>query len=98
MTKTAIVAAFLVVCAMPVQAGEPETMAGFDAIDADLDGVVSESEFVSHKTSSGEVTVEEAISLFADLDTDTSGMIEPEEFAAAKAATGNASKTSKSMD
>jgi len=98
MTKTAIIAAFLVVCAVPAQAGEPENMVSIETIDTDLDGFVSESEFVSHKTALGDVTVEEAKSLFATLDTDTSGMIEPKELAAVKAATGNASKTSKSMD
>lgn len=57
--------------------------ADFALVDADADGFVSESEFVSWKTSSGEMSAADALIKFIEIDTDASGLISEAEMDAA---------------
>lgn len=77
--------------AFTATAGEPVT---FETLDADTNGLISESEFVSWKTADGQTSSAEAIIKFMSLDADSSGGITPEEFEAAMK--GNKEKTEKS--
>lgn len=69
-------------CAFAASAGEDVT---FATVDANSDGFISESEFVSWKTSSGELSAADALIKFIEIDTDASGMISEAEMDAAKA-------------
>jgi EF hand len=69
-------------CAFAASAGEDVT---FQTVDANKDGFVSESEFVSWKTSTGEMSPADALIKFIEIDTDASGMISGAEMDAAKA-------------
>ncbi len=70
--------------ALGANAGENLT---FETVDANKDGFVSESEFVSWKTSAGDATPAEALVKFIEIDADASGMISEAEMQAAKAKT-----------
>jgi len=70
MKRFAIIAAAASAGAFAASAGE---MAAFTDIDADGDGVVTESEFVTYKTADGEHTEAEATEKFAKIDADASG-------------------------
>ncbi|MCR9079652.1 MAG: hypothetical protein NXH78_11175 [Hyphomonadaceae bacterium] len=72
----------LATCAFTASAGEDVT---FATVDANSDGFISESEFVSWKTSSGEMSAADALIKFIEIDTDASGMISEAEMEAAKA-------------
>lgn len=81
--------------ALAASAGEDVT---FQTVDANGDGFVSESEFVSWKTSTGEMSPADALIKFIEIDTDASGMISEAEMAAAKAEKmGHDSDASKQM-
>lgn len=69
-------------CAFAASAGEDVT---FQTVDANKDGFVSESEFVSWKTSTGEMSPADALIKFIEIDTDASGMISEAEMDAARA-------------
>jgi hypothetical protein len=69
-------------CAFAASAGEDVT---FQTVDANKDGFVSESEFVSWKTSTGEMSPADALIKFIEIDADASGMISEAEMDAAKA-------------
>lgn len=68
-------------CAFAASAGEDVT---FQTVDANKDGFVSESEFVSWKTSTGEMSPADALIKFIEIDTDASGMISEAEMDAAR--------------
>ena len=70
-------------CAFGAFAGEDVT---FATIDANSDGFVSESEFVSWKTSAGDATAADALVKFIEIDADASGMISEAELEAAMTA------------
>ena len=61
-----------------------ETMS-FATVDANSDGFISETEFVSWKTSSGEMSPADALIKFIEIDSDASGMISEAEMNAAMA-------------
>lgn len=63
-------------------AGEEVT---FEILDANDDGFVSESEFVSWKTSLGEASPAEALVTFLEIDADANGMLSEAELNAAQA-------------
>ncbi len=69
-------------CAFAASAGEDVR---FQTVDANKDGFVSESEFVSWKTSTGEMSPADALIKFIEIDADASGMISEAEMDAAKA-------------
>lgn len=82
MTRYLIVLSFAA-CAFGAAAGEDVT---FATVDANSDGFISESEFVSWKTSSGEMSPADALIKFIEIDSDASGMISETEMQAAMAA------------
>ena len=57
--------------------------ADFAAVDVNADGFVSETEFVTWKTASGEMTAADALIKFIEIDADASGMISEAEMEAA---------------
>jgi len=61
--------------------------ADFATVDANSDGFVSETEFVTWKTSTGEMSAADALLKFIEIDADASGMISESEMKAAIAAT-----------
>ena len=74
----------LLICsafAFGASAGEEVT---FDMVDANKDGFVSESEFVSWKTSAGDMSPADALIKFIEIDSDASGMISEAEMDAAQ--------------
>ncbi|WOR14659.1 hypothetical protein RYZ27_12835 [Hyphomonas sp. FCG-A18] len=77
--------------AFTATAGEPVK---FETIDADTNGLISESEFVAWKTADGKTSSAEAIIKFMSVDSDGSGGITPEEFEAAM--NGDSEKTKES--
>nr|WP_070958770.1 EF-hand domain-containing protein [Hyphomonas sp. Mor2] len=81
--------------AFSASAGEDAT---FKTVDANQDGFVSESEFVSWKTSAGDMSPAEALVLFIEIDADASGMISEAEMAAAQAATSEHDSASSGAD
>ena len=72
----------LAVCALGANAGED---VAFETIDVNGDGFISESEFVTWKTSADKAAPAEALVMFIEIDTDASGMISETEMEAAKA-------------
>jgi len=81
MTRIAILG-MISLCALGAQAGEDVQ---FSTVDADGDGVISEREFVSWKTSLGEASPADALVRFIEIDVDSSGGITEAEMEAAKA-------------
>ena len=57
--------------------------ADFVKVDTNADGFVSETEFVSWATASGEVSAADALIKFIEIDADASGMISEAEMTAA---------------
>lgn len=82
MTRTMILTAFAV-CAFGATA---HAGADFATVDANADGFVSETEFVTWKTSSGELSAADALIKFIEIDADASGMISEAEMEAAMSA------------
>ena len=82
MTRYLVVLSFAA-CAFGASAGEKVS---FATVDANSDGFISESEFVSWKTSSGEMSPADALIKFIEIDSDASGMISEAEMDAAMAA------------
>lgn len=82
MTRIAIVGMFAL-CALGAHAGEN---IDFSTVDSDGDGVISEREFVTWKTSLGEMSPADALVEFIAIDVDSSGGITEAELEAAKAA------------
>ena len=68
--------------AFGASAGEDVT---FNTVDANGDGFVSETEFVSWKTSLSDASAADALVQFIEIDADASGMISEAEMMAAKA-------------
>ena len=83
MTRFALIAAASAFCLLGAQAGEDVS---FEDVDTNADGFVTETEFVSWKTASGEVSTSDALTQFIAIDADASGMISPSEMEAAMAA------------
>jgi hypothetical protein len=83
MTRFALIAAASAFCLMGAQAGEDVS---FEDVDTNADGFVTETEFVTWKTASGEVSAADALMKFIAIDADGSGMISPSEMEAAMAA------------
>ena len=81
MTRIAILGAFAF-CALSAAASENIE---FSTVDSDGDGLVSEREFVTWKTSLGNASPAEALVQFIETDTDASGMISKAEMDAAMA-------------
>ena len=81
MTRIAILG-LISLCALGAQAGEDVQ---FSTVDSDADGVISEREFVSWKTSLGEASPADALIRFIEIDVDSSGGITKAELEAAKA-------------
>lgn len=81
MTRIAIVGMFAL-CALGAHAGEN---IDFSTVDSDGDGVISEREFVTWKTSLGEMSPADALVEFIAIDVDSSGGITEAELEAAKA-------------
>jgi len=82
MTRTIILTTFAVFAiGATASAG-----ADFATVDANADGFVSESEFVTWKTSTGEMDAADALVKFIEIDADASGMISEAEMEAAIAA------------
>ncbi|MHA7856539.1 MAG: hypothetical protein ACX94D_00525 [Henriciella sp.] len=82
MTRIAILGLFAL-CALGAQAGEDVQ---FSTLDSDADGVISEREYVSWKTSLGEASPADALIGFIAIDVDSSGDITEAELEAAKVA------------
>ncbi|MDJ0920567.1 MAG: EF-hand domain-containing protein [Henriciella sp.] len=80
MTRIALITAAAIVCLSGAQA---QVEATFEIVDTNADGYVSQGEFVSWQTASGEVTVTEATIKFVEIDTDGSGSITLAEMSAA---------------
>ena len=57
--------------------------ADFATVDVNADGFVSETEFVTWKTASGEMSAADALIKFIEIDADASGMISESEMEAA---------------
>lgn len=74
----------LVFCTLSASAGEE---IAFATVDANNDGFVSESEFVSWKTADASVSPVDALIEFIEIDSDASGMISEAEMQAAMAKT-----------
>ena len=55
----------------------------FETVDTNMDGLITESEFVSWNTMGSETSLDDAIADFALIDVDSSGMLTSEEFDAA---------------
>lgn len=68
--------------AFGASAGEDVT---FNTVDSNGDGFVSETEYVSWKTSLGDTSPADALVQFIEIDADASGMISEAEMEAAKA-------------
>ncbi len=83
MTRFTLIAAASAFCVLGAQAGEDVS---FEDVDTNADGFVTETEFVSWKTASGEVSTSDALTQFIAIDADASGMISPSEMEAAMAA------------
>ena len=83
MTRTFILSA-IAFCAIGATA---HAGADFATIDVNSDGFVSETEFVTWKTSTGEMSAADALLKFIEIDADASGMISESEMKAAIAAT-----------
>ncbi len=79
MTRTFILSA-IAFCAIGAAA---HAGADFATIDANSDGFVSETEFVTWKTSTGEMSAADALLKFIEIDADASGMISESEMKAA---------------
>ena len=69
-------------CTLAAAAGEE---AGFAVMDGNRDGFISESEFVSWQTRSGDVSPADALIRFIEIDADASGLISELELEAAMA-------------
>lgn len=82
MNRFALIAAASIFCVLGAQAGEDVS---FEDVDTNADGFVTETEFVSWKTASGEVSTTEVLTQFIAIDADASGMISPSEMEAAMA-------------
>ncbi len=93
MTRTFILSA-VAVCAIGATA---HAGADFATVDANSDGFVSETEFVTWKTSSGEMSAADALLKFIEIDADASGMISEAEMKAAAEKDDNDSKSSTEM-
>ena len=93
MTRIAILGA-LAFCALGANASEN---IDFATIDANSDGLISESEFVSWKTSLGDASPAEALVKFIEIDADASGMITKAEMDAAMAQTDKENSMSDEM-
>ena len=79
MTKTIILGAISVFAiGATASAG-----ADFATVDVNADGFVSETEFITWKTASGEMSTADALVKFIEIDTDASGMISEAEMEAA---------------
>ena len=63
--------------ALSAYAGEVLT---FEAVDTNMDGLITESEFVSWTAMGGETSLDDAIADFALIEVDSSGMLTVEEF------------------
>ncbi len=83
MKRFAIISTFAAAGALVASAGE---MVAFTDIDANGDGSVSESEFVTYKTVKGDHSAQEASDMFLMVDADADGSVSKAEFAAAKEA------------
>ncbi|MCR9270310.1 MAG: EF-hand domain-containing protein [Henriciella sp.] len=93
MTRTFILGAAVSLFAFAASASE---QVQFETVDTNADGFISESEFVTWKTSSGDYSAADALVAFIEIDADASGMISEAEMAAALA-TKDDEKTSDSM-
>lgn len=80
MTRTFILSA-IAFCAIGATA---HAGADFATVDANSDGFVSETEFVTWKTSTGEMSAADALLKFIEIDADASGMISESEMKAAQ--------------
>ena len=80
MTRTLILSA-IAFCAIGATA---HAGADFATVDANSDGFVSETEFVTWKTSTGDMSAADALLKFIEIDADASGMISESEMKAAK--------------
>ena len=79
MTRTLLLSAFSIFAiGATASAG-----ADFATVDTNADGFVSETEFVSWATASGEVSAADALIKFIEIDADASGMISEAEMTAA---------------
>lgn len=81
MTRTFLLSA-LAFCAFGATA---HAGADFAKVDVNADGFVSETEFVTWKTASGEMSAADALVKFIEIDSDASGMISEAEMEAAMA-------------
>ena len=93
MIRFASIMAATAAFAFTANAGEPVK---FETVDADNNGLISESEFVAWKTADGETSSAEAIIKFMAIDADASGGITPEEFEVAMKASDKSEKTEES--
>ena len=80
MTRTFILSA-IAFCAIGATA---HAGADFATVDANSDGFVSEAEFVTWKTSTGDMSAADALLKFIEIDADASGMISESEMKAAQ--------------
>lgn len=83
MKRFAIISAVAATGALAASAGE---MVAFTDVDANGDGAVSESEFVTYKTADGKHSAEEATDMFVMVDANADGSVSKAEFTAAKEA------------
>ena len=83
MKRFAIMSTLAAAGALAASAGE---MVAFTDIDANGDGSVSESEFVTYKIAEGEHSAQEASEMFLIVDADANGSVSKAEFTAAKEA------------
>ncbi|MEM9572088.1 MAG: hypothetical protein AAF996_11520 [Pseudomonadota bacterium] len=79
MTRTLLLSAFSVFAIGATASAGTE----FATVDVNADGFVSETEFVSWATASGELSAADALIKFIEIDTDASGMISEAEMKAA---------------
>jgi len=93
MIRFASIMAATAAFAFTANAGEPVK---FETVDADTNGLISESEFVAWKTADGKTSSAEAIIKFMSVDSDGSGGITPEEFEAAMKASDKSEMTEES--
>ncbi len=91
MTRFALIAAASAFCVLGATAGEDVS---FESVDANGDGFVAESEFVTWKTADGTTSPADALVKFIEIDADASGMISEAEMAAAMADTDEAGDAS----
>ena len=80
MQRTPFLVAAAFATALMGHAGE---MPDFSGLDTDMDGKISEAEFVSWKTSGGRMTEAEAVAKFSKFDQDGDGLIIEAEYNAA---------------